>query len=91
MCRHRTLTTAVAAMLLVGLAALTVAYRREKSYSERLSVANSSLDGANSRLSEANERLDARNKELDHQKKRALESARPWPSRRSTSSVTPLP
>ncbi len=71
--RHRTLTTAAVVAVLVGLAALGIAYRREAVHSVELAGINQSLDEANNRLTQANQDLDTRNKELDHEKKRAEE------------------
>ncbi len=71
--RHRTLTAAVAAAMLMTLAALGILYRREAAYSAGLARINHSLDQANGRLGEANRSLDIRNREFDRERKRAEE------------------
>jgi serine/threonine-protein kinase len=69
--RHRTLTTAATAGVLVALISLGIAYRREAAYGAKLAGINQSLDEANTKLTQDKVELDARNLALDHQRKRA--------------------
>jgi len=62
--RHRTLATAAAATLAVGLVALGVAYSRESKISARLARTNRALDESNRQVTATNQRLEVKNLEL---------------------------
>jgi serine/threonine-protein kinase len=54
--RNRTMVAAVAAMVLVGLVALSIAYSRESAINARLAAANRQLQATNAELVEAKDR-----------------------------------
>ncbi len=58
--RHRTLATTAAAVVLVGLVALGIAYRRESAFSRKLQNSNVELSKANTRESNARAESDRR-------------------------------
>jgi serine/threonine-protein kinase len=72
--RHRTVTTAATAAMMVALTALGIAYRREATISARLASAKRNLEISNRNLATRNQELDEARKSAEEREQLAIDA-----------------